>query len=81
MECGIERHFIWTCNVCFGTTVPCLMFGTYACAGPRCFIIIIINERIQIQQKSYHRQPASETPVKWRFAGVPMMASLVDLRF
>ena len=31
-------------------------------------------DRIQILLKSGHHQPARETPFKWYFAGVPMMA-------
>ena len=34
----------------------------------------LVNERCQIPLKSGHHRPASETPFKWRFAGVPMMA-------
>ena len=29
---------------------------------------------IQIPLKAGHRRPSSETPFKWRFAGVQMMA-------
>ena len=32
------------------------------------------NDCIRILLKSSHHRPASETPLKWRFAGVPMMA-------
>ena len=38
---------------------------------------IFLNEegkRLQMQLKVGHHRPASETPLKWRFAGVPMMA-------
>ena len=38
------------------------------------FEIFLVNEWIQIPQKLNHHRPASETPFKWRFAGVPMMA-------
>ena len=34
----------------------------------------LVNEWIQIPLKSGHHWPASETPLKWRFAGGPMMA-------
>ena len=37
-------------------------------------IFFQVNEWIQIPQKLDHHRPASETPFKWRFAGVPMMA-------
>ena len=38
------------------------------------FFSFFRGERIQISLKSGHRRPASETPFKWHFAGVPMMA-------
>ena len=31
---------------------------------------------IQIPLLAGHQRPASETPFKWRFAGVPMMAHI-----
>ena len=40
----------------------------------RVFQSILVDEWIQIPQKSGHHRPANETPFKWRFAGVPMMA-------
>ena len=33
-----------------------------------------VNEWIQIPLKSGHHRPASETPFKWCFAGMSMMA-------
>ena len=36
----------------------------------------LINEWIQIPLKSGHHRPASEKPLKWRFAGVPMMVNI-----
>ena len=32
------------------------------------------GRRIQIPLKAGHYRPASDTPFKWRFAGVPIMA-------
>ena len=32
------------------------------------------GEKIEIPLKVGHHRPASETPLKWRFAGVPIMA-------
>ena len=40
------------------------------------FFYLMMGERIQIPQKAGHHQPVSETPFKWHFAGVPMMAQL-----
>ena len=34
----------------------------------------LVNEWDQIPLKSGHHRPPSETPFKWHFAGVPMMA-------
>ena len=34
----------------------------------------LVNEWIQMPLKSGHNRPASATPFKWRFAGMPMMA-------
>ena len=34
----------------------------------------LVNEWIQIPLKSGHHRPASETPFKWYFAGMSMMA-------
>ena len=36
----------------------------------------IMGERIQSVLKVGHYRPASETPLKWRFAGGPMMAQI-----
>ena len=33
------------------------------------------GERIKMQLKAGHHQPASKMPLKWRFAGVPIMAN------
>ena len=30
--------------------------------------------RIKLTLKAFHHRPASETPLKWRFAGEPMVA-------
>ena len=38
------------------------------------FVVFLVDEVIQILIKGGHHRPASETPFKWRFAGVPMMA-------
>ena len=38
------------------------------------FFILMSGGRIEILLLAGHRRPASETPFKWRFAGVPMMA-------
>ena len=40
------------------------------------FGFFLVEEWIQIPLISGHHRPASETPLKWRFAGVPMMALL-----
>ena len=36
--------------------------------------LFLVNEWILVPLKSDHHRPASKTPFKWRFAGVPMMA-------
>ena len=40
-----------------------------------CFFLCVfsVDEWIQIPLISGHHRPASETPFKWRFAGVPLM--------
>ena len=38
------------------------------------FFFILVNDWFQIPLKSGHHQPTSESPLKWRFAGVPIMA-------
>ena len=52
---------------------------TISCADPESFFrggptFFLDNEWIKIPLKSGHHRPASETPFKWRFAGVAMMA-------
>ena len=37
------------------------------------FYLFLVDEGIQIPLKAGHRLPATETPFKWRCAGVPMM--------
>ena len=37
------------------------------------FFLVDEGRRIQIPLQVGHHWPASETPFKWRFAGVPMM--------
>ena len=52
------------------------------CADPESFLrgvqlffsFFLVYDWIQIPLKSGHHRPASETPLKWCFAGVPMMA-------
>ena len=38
------------------------------------FFSLMRGEMIQIALKRGHHRPARETPLKWRFAGGPMMA-------
>ena len=38
------------------------------------FFVVLGDEMIKIALKAGHHWPASETPFKWRFAGVSMMA-------
>ena len=51
-----------------------------ACADPErgptltTFFLLMMGERIQTPLYAGHHWPASETPFKWRFAGVPLMA-------
>ena len=35
---------------------------------------LIMGERIQLQKYLGHYRPAGETPLKWRFAGRPIVA-------
>ena len=51
--------------------------------GPNPDIVFLDNkgERGQIPLKVGHLRPARETPLKWRFAGVPMMAKLGNCEF
>ena len=39
----------------------------------RTLTVFLVDERIQIPLKAGHHWPASETQLKWRFAGGPMM--------
>ena len=38
------------------------------------YVFFVDEERIQIPLLAGHHRPAIETPFKWRYAGVPMMA-------
>ena len=38
------------------------------------FLSLTGGGRINVSLLASHHRPASETPFKWRFAGVPMMA-------
>ena len=65
-----------------------MRFFAYAitCANPESFvrrgqILTIFGERILIPQKAGHHWSASETPLKWRFAGGPMMAISMSFRW
>ena len=42
--------------------------------GFLCCFLVDGMERIEMPLKVGHHQPASETPLKWHFASVPMMA-------
>ena len=43
--------------------------------GPTLTLLYFLDdEGFQIPLKAGHHRSASETPFKWRFAGVPMMA-------
>ena len=44
------------------------------CFGCFCFVLVLVDEGIQIPLKAGHHRPASEKSFKWRFAGVLMMA-------
>ena len=50
--------------------------------GPTFFLSFLVlladggGGGVQIQLKASHHRPASETPFKWRSAGVSMMAQL-----
>ena len=54
------------------------VFYLSSCADPESFSegvqLFLVYEWVQIQLKSGHRRPASETPSEWRFAGGPMIA-------
>ena len=41
----------------------------------------LVDEGTQIPLKAGHNRPASETPFKWRFTGVPMNAGLAAMCF
>ena len=58
---------------------PCADPESFARGGPTrttfFFVFFLIRgKRSEIALKVGHHQPASETPFKWRYAGVPMMA-------
>ena len=36
-------------------------------------LLFLVDERIQMPREASHHRLTSETPLKWRFAGVPMM--------
>ena len=66
-------------------TQRCVTVGTFnPCADPESFVrgwggatvtFFVVDEgRIQIALSAGHHRPASETPFKWRFAGVLVMA-------
>ena len=59
-------------------TIPRLLHRTsYPCAGPESFFSDGVHLEvlfIQIPIKPGHHRTASETPFKWRFAGMPLMA-------
>ena len=70
-----------------GSTINDMRGSRKFCQRPECnsdniFVFSWWGERIQILQKAGHHrpkrnaisQPISETPLKWRFAGMPMMA-------
>ena len=46
------------------------------CADQEIFTegLFLVDDGIQVPLKAGHHRPASETPFKWRFVGVPMMA-------
>ena len=55
---------------------PCADPETFARGGPTlqtCFFFLR-GEMIQVPLKAGHHRSASETPFKWWFAGVPIMA-------
>ena len=60
--------FIWYYHTMRGSSKFCQM-GSYS-------DVFLVGEGrgIQILLKAGHHRPASETPFKWRFAGMPIMA-------
>ena len=56
----------------FCEVVPCANPESFARGGPTFFFfgfLISRGKRIQIALKAGHHRLASETPLKWRFAG------------
>ena len=81
-DCGSKDAIGMIGMRCLDTCI-CLTISI-TCAGPESFFRgvptlttlkkkILFDEEIQIPLKAGHHRPASETPVKWRFAGVTMM--------
>ena len=66
-DCGIS----WLYSLTFSNVVLCV-----TCSGNVFFVcLFLVDEvcRIQMPRNASHHRAASETPFKWRFAGVPIM--------
>ena len=71
----ISKHNVWVNMRTHARIQKVLSEGVQLCNSDNVFFFSFFRgERIEISLKSGHRRPASETPFKWRFAGVPMMA-------
>ena len=70
-DSGHRRDLKWTI---LHSRFCCHADQDFFSEGVQLFFLFLVNEWIQIPLKSGHHRPASETPFKWRFAGVQMMA-------
>ena len=59
-------------GVLFGITNACANPESFVRGGPTWQSFFLVYEGRE--DTAGHHRPASETPFKWRFAGVPMMA-------
>ena len=58
----------------FDEAKPCADLENFVRGGQILTALFLVDERIQIPLDAGQHWPANETPFKWRFAGVPMMA-------
>ena len=81
-ESQVILYFFGVFTVCqstvsgFSVCKACADPESFARGGPTLttFFLLMRGGRIQISLKAGRHRPTSETPFKWRFAGVPMLA-------
>ena len=75
ISCLSYNHFNKDCIYLKKTCVDPESFGRRG-SDSDMTIFLMRGERIQIALKEGHHWPAIETPLKWRFADVPITAKL-----